>query len=155
MPAGEEWTDYDEFLICLAGPRAQLGLCPRSIDEEKLKRFSMSIIQPKDRHFEIPAIYDCTGWEHDVRPIYEMLLLPDAPVFVFPKIVTRSQALERAEKGLLRVFADQEILKAVRYVADILLKRRKLNGEQAEQAVVESRVLEIPLMLKSLQWQLP
>jgi len=56
---------------------------------------------------------------------------------------------------LLRVFADQEILKAVRYVADILLKRRKLNGEQAEQAVVESRVLEIPLMLKSLQWQLP
>ena len=151
-PAGEHWTDYDEFLCLLAGPRAQLALCPSSVEEQKLARLRERIIQPKELRFEIPAIYDYTGWEHDVRPVYEMLMLPDAPVAGLPGIVTRREALNRAEAGLLHAIVDREIVTAVRHVADFLFKHRNVQGDEATEAVVQSGILELPLLGRLLKW---
>jgi hypothetical protein len=75
-----EWNDYSEFLCLLAGPRAQVACATDSLPTEKIFLFRERIIQPtKDPRYLPEGIYDYTGWEFDVKPIYSRLRMPEAP----------------------------------------------------------------------------
>ena len=97
--------------------------------------------------------FESTGWDHDIRPIYVALLMPEAPVLGLVGVVTRQQAIERADDRLRKVFSDKECRTELLRVANVLLRERKLDGQQAHDLVVKSRVLEVPILKQMLAWQ--
>ena len=127
----------------LAGPRAQVTLLPGSVLPEKLPLFQERIIQPSSSRWSLPeGVYDFTGWEFDIRPVYKYLALPDAPADGgFPFGTTRQMVVSRAEEVLLRFFGSSEIRVVTTEVAEALLCRRCLPGDEALALVNANKTL--------------
>lgn len=149
----EKWTIFDEMLTLLAGPRAQVELCPDSIGPEKLAAFRASIIQPEDNPREIPAIYHYTAWEHDVRPVYQMLTRPDWPAPGLDIGVTVRSVYQEVEKRLLAFFADRAAIAAASEIAARLLDARLLDGGDAEALVKSTGILESEELQDLMAWR--
>jgi hypothetical protein len=148
--AGKAWTDYDEILLLLAGPRAQITFCPKSIEEAKLVIFREKILQPQARRGQRPEIYDNTGWQHDVDPVYVLLSMPDAPVFGLKRMVTRREAHERAENALRVFFSEAVVQSAMKKLAEAIFEKRFLSGKDATELVRSTNVLENPTLVRAL-----
>lgn len=131
------WDDISEMLCLLAGPRAQVSLLPHSVNPEKLSRFQERIIQPTQNQWQLPeGIYDCTGWDNDVIPVYKFLTMPDIPEDLDLSLgTTRRQVVDRAEERLKRYFSKNEIQRATERIAVSLLASRRVNAPDAVRLV--------------------
>lgn len=106
LSASAGLDQLSEMLGLLAGPRCQVACLPGSIDPDKLEMFQSRVIQPQTNRWEIPAkIYDYTGWQFDVGPVYSYLAWSEAPSDQSGHVPRRT-VVERAEEMLLRFFAD-------------------------------------------------
>lgn len=144
---------FAEILCLLAGPRAQVAVAPDSLPPDKLALFQHRILQPAAVRWPPPiAIYDFTGWEFDVIPVYQMLALPDAPAQGLPFPVTHRQAAERAETALVEFFAAKSVRDAVSRISDKLEAARFLDGQTAMELVHHSKVLEDRALCSRLKW---
>jgi len=150
-PAPDTWTDYEEFLTLLAGPCAQTHVYPWSVVKWKLEAFRERIVQPKNHPQQIPAIYDYTGWKHDIEPVYVLMQMPDAPAFTPPPLVTRTQALQRAEERLRHAFSANEVQRKIEQIADVLFLYSPMTGADATELVGQTHVLELP-PVQQLNW---
>jgi hypothetical protein len=148
--AGKAWTDYDEILLLLAGPRAQITFHPKSIEEAKFLIFRERILQPQERRGRRPEIYDNTGWQHDVDPVYVLLTMPDAPVLGLKRTITRREAYERAENALRFFFSEDAVQSAMQKLAEAILEKRFLSGKDATDLVNSTNVLENPTLVEAL-----
>ena len=136
------WDEFSEMRCLLAGARAQVNLRPDSVAVEKLPVFKNRIIQPSTSLWRIPdGIYDFTGWESDIRPVYVYLCMPNASVDDgAPHLTTRSQLVDRTEEVLLRFFSDTNVQHATRQIARELLRARFIAGNDAEHLVARQNV---------------
>ena len=125
-------------------------LSARIIEEPKLRLFRENILQPQERRNERPEIYDNTGWQHDVDPIYVLLAMPDAPVLGLPRM-TRREAYERAESALCRFFLRDSVRPVITKLAEVILERRFLRGEEAIRLVSETHILDEMALRELLQ----
>ena len=144
------WDDWKEHLCLLAGPKAQIEVCPESILEEKLAVFREKIIQDTENRYQIPAIYNCTGWQHDILPVYEYLCMPDAPVDWQNFGLSRRQLITNVEKSLTSFFAEIVVKAAVVDIAKNLSKVRTLSGGEATEFVQAAGLFEIPAVMNFL-----
>ena len=151
-PAPDEWTDFDEMLICLAGPRAQVALRPDTLGE-KLAAFESRIIQPQDEPRRIPQIYGYTGWQHDVGTVYQLMMMPRAPVDGLTRIVTRTEVLDEVERRVLAFFAVADVVSAGNRIAEWLLEARRVNGSDAESFVASTGILDSAELQALMTWQ--
>lgn len=149
----DQWTDFDEMLTLLAGPRAQVETCPGSIEPKKLEAFRARIIQPPDDPRFVPNIYDYTAWEHDVRPVYQMLMRPDWPARGLGFGVTIATVHIEVEKRLAAFFANRNGIEAVCQIAVRLAEARMLSGSDAEALVVATGTLESAELRALMTWQ--
>lgn len=144
---------FAEILCLLAGPRAQVAVAPDSLPPDKLALFQDRILQPSAVRWPPPiAIYDFTGWEFDVMPVYQMLALPDAPAQGLPFSVTHRQATERAETALVEFFSAESVRDAVSRISDKLEAARFLDGQTAMELVHRAKVLEDRALCSRLKW---
>lgn len=149
------WDDFSDMLSLLAGPRAQVALLPQSVAPEKLDRFQERIIQPSPSPWQLPEdVYDFTGWQHDILPVYEYLRMPDAPADAdLPFGTTRSQVVNRAEQVLLNFFVIKEVQRATERIAAILLHARSLDTTDADHIVRQEGDLWKSLSEGVLAWK--
>jgi hypothetical protein len=153
-PPDEKWNDFEEVAGLLAGPRAQVELCPASIPEERLHLFRERIIRPMTEPRRIPAeIYDHMGWQHDITPIYRRLCLPDAPAAGMPRAISHSKVVEMAEHHVL-VFFGKDLARATALqIAEYLHSKRVLESADAVAAVERTQLLESAHRERWLQWE--
>lgn len=149
----EKWTCFDEMLTLLAGPRAQVDVRPDSIAPEKLDAFKARIIQPQDDPRFVPHIYDYTAWEHDVTPVYKMLLRADWPAKGLGGSVTVATVHNEVEERLAAFFADRKGAEAVLHIAVRVAEARILTGGEAEALVAATRILESAELRALMTWQ--
>jgi hypothetical protein len=144
---------FAEILCLLAGPRSQVAVLPDSLSAEKLALFENRIIQPSANPLLPPyETYDFTGWEFDIRPVYQMLALPNAPADGLPFLVTAQKAVERAEIVLKEFFAAGSVRVAVSRVGDSLEALRQVDGRSAVELVRCSGVLKDRALCSLLEW---
>lgn len=137
-----EWNDFDEVCTLLAGPRAQVELVPSSIPNEGHRKFSAIIVHPMTEFRVIPdGVYDFTGWQHDIRPIYQRLCLPDVPAHNMPRGVTHIQVIQRAEVAVRKFMREDLVQRETLRIAATLLLERQFAGDVAMAAVKDSGLL--------------
>lgn len=148
-----DWNDFDEVCTLLAGPRAQVELVPRSIPNEGHLKFSVIIIHPMTEFRVIPdGVYDFTGWQHDIRPIYQRLCLPDTPAHNMPRGVTHLRVIQRAEVVVREFMRDDLVQRETRKIAERLLQERRFAGDVAEAAVIDSGLLAFAQQNRWFGW---
>lgn len=151
--ADKERSDFVEVACLLAGPRAQVEVCPHSIPKDRIFLFQKRIIQPMTEPRRIPSgIYDYMGWQYDIAPIYERLCLPDAPAAGMPWNMTHSKVIEMVELQLLTFFGNELVRDTVLKVASQLHSQRVLDGDDAVATVGQTPLLETALRKRWLQW---
>lgn len=148
----DTWTDFEDFLTILAGPRAQISLRHDSVEQHKLEKLKSRIIQPKDTHLEIPSFYNNTGWGPDVRAVYEILLLPGKPVWNLDFTLTVRIVYEEVEKRLIEFFANSDVRKAVEIIAAELVAYRLIDGATAESLVESTGILKNHKLQAFFKW---
>lgn len=149
--------EFQNILCCLAGPRAQTEITPDSLLPEKLILFKKQIVQPSLTPRTIPSdVYDYTGWESDVRAVYEYLCYPEAPVLGLQSTpVNRSDVVRRAESSLLAFFKIALAQDATKRLALNLLQNRRLDRASAEAAFNEVCSPELSSAAECLSWSGP
>jgi hypothetical protein len=144
------WDDFREILCLLAGPRAQVELCPESLTADQQARFAQTISQPRRSLWEIPAGYDGTYWGPDMDALYTYLAMPFAPVHKLDWGTQRREVVDRAEVRLKAFFSEPDRRARCRQVADVLKAQRRLPGPAAI-ALVQQH-FEMPAARALLVW---
>lgn len=149
--------EFQKILCCLAGPRAQTEITPNSLLPQKLILFKNQIVQPSLTPRTIPSgVYDYTGWESDVRTVYEYLCYPEAPVLGLQSTpVNISDVVRRAESSLLAFFKIALAQDATKRLALNLLQNRRMDRASAEAAFNEVRRTELSSAAECLSWSGP
>lgn len=150
----ENWNDFDEVASLLAGPRVQVELCPESIKQTSLKLFQDKIIQPMTGPRQKPAaIYDSTGWQYDIEPVYTRLTRPDWPAIGMPLSITHRRVIEIAEARLKSFSRDENIRACLIQLAKAIHRDRFLDEGAIRDLIAESNLVGISTNAGHMKWE--
>lgn len=149
-----KWNDFDEVVILLAGPRAQIELIPESLPDGKARLFEERIILPMPSARRKPAgVYDSTGWGNDIDYVYKLLCYPDAPTRRMPFHLTHRRIVDLAEQRVLEFCRDPGIQECLRFIAKEILETRGIEGPAVAEVIEKSLLSEAAKGKQFLSWQ--
>lgn len=150
----DDWNDFCEVASLLAGPRAQVELCPQSLPTGKLEQFHDKIIHPMPKLYHIPeGLYDFTGWQHDIMPIYRRLCLPASLAREMPLGYTHSKVIDVAEERV-RQFCQHETIKdSLLYIASKLRAQAVVDRLGLEEIITASKLTQNNAATNILRWE--
>lgn len=138
LPVDEaNWDDFREMLCVVAGPRAQVELCPESLTAVQRAQYAQTISQPQQSPYQIPKGYDGTYWGPDMQALYGYLVMPFATAIGLPFGIQRRAVVDRVEIRLKNFFSDPDRRARTRQVADVLKAQRQLPGPDAVALVAQ------------------
>ena len=146
----KDMDDHIEYMCLIAGPKSQVLFCPDSLPHDKIKVFNRRIIQPTPLPHQIPEIYDLTGWQYDIRPVYKYLFYPSFPVDRSRSSQTHRQLIDHIETALTAFFCEAPVRAAVENIANELEKYRLLTGDAAMKLVRSTGLSQNPTVMGHL-----
>jgi hypothetical protein len=153
-PATEAFLDFHEYLLLLAGPRAQYEIRKDSIPEGVRDALAERIVDFQGPRI-IPKLYDYTGWQGDVTPIYEALCMPDASASVEQgaRLTRRIHSVDVADKVIKAFFSDGAIIRDCCAIARLLEQKRYFTCAEVSPWLNELPSIKSGLATSLLRWR--
>ncbi len=149
----DDWNDFCEVASLLAGPRAQVELCPESLPKDKLEQFHDKIIHPMPYRLHLPeGLYDFTGWQHDIMPIYQRLCLPAALARGMPLGYTHGKVVDVAEERVRQFCKHEAIKDSLLHIASKLHALSVVDHLGVEEIITASKLRQNDAATNLLRW---